>query len=110
MAKASDSTLPKISIIVPVYKVEQYLRRCLDSIVSQTLTDWECILIDDGSPDKSGAICDEYAARDSRFHVIHQKNKGVSAARNTGLQSVQGTYFITAVQEKQRVFKVCNLW
>ena len=65
MAKASDSTLLKISIILPVYKVEQYLRRCLDSIMAQTFTNWECILIDDGSPDKSGAICDEYAGRDA---------------------------------------------
>ena len=92
MAKANDSTSPKISIIVPVYKVEQYLRRCLDSIASQTFTDWECILIDDGSPDKSGAICDEYALRDSRFRVIHQENKGVSAARNAGLDAARGEW------------------
>ncbi len=92
MAKANDSTSPKISIIVPVYKVEQYLRRCLDSIASQTFTDWECILIDDGSPDKSGAICDEYAEKDSRFRVIHQKNKGVSAARNAGLDAARGEW------------------
>ena len=63
---------PKISIIVPVYKVEKYLRRCLDSIVAQTFTDWECILIDDGSPDNSGKICDEYAEKDNRFRVFHQ--------------------------------------
>ncbi len=67
---------PKISIIVPVYKVEKYLRRCLDSIVSQTFTDWECILVDDGSPDNSGEICDEYAQKDYRFKVIHQENLG----------------------------------
>ena len=87
-----DPASPKISLIVPVYKVEQYLRRCLDSIASQTFTDWECILIDDGSPDKSGAICDEYAGRDSRFRVIHQENKGVSAARNAGLDAAQGEW------------------
>ncbi len=81
----NESFLPKISIIVPVYKVEQYLRCCLDSIVAQTFTDWECILIDDGSPDNSGAICDEYAEKDKRFRVIHQENKGVSTARNNGL-------------------------
>ncbi|MCR5725514.1 MAG: glycosyltransferase [Treponema sp.] len=92
MAKASDSTSPKISIIVPVYKVEHYLRRCLDSIASQTFTDWECILIDDGSPDKSGVICDEYAGRDGRFRVIHQENKGVSAARNAGLDAARGEW------------------
>ena len=76
---------PKISIIVPVYKAEKYLRRCLDSIVAQTFTDWECILIDDGSPDNSGKICDEYAVKDGRFRVFHQENAGVSAARNKGL-------------------------
>lgn len=91
MATAADLT-PKISIIVPVYNVEKYLRRCLDSIVAQTFTDWECILIDDGSPDNSGAICDEYAERDSRFHVIHQENKGVSAARNAGLDVARGEW------------------
>lgn len=85
---------PKISIIVPVYKVEQYLHKCLDSILAQTFTDWECILIDDGSPDNSGAICDEYAQKDSRFRVIHQENKGSAGARNAGLQMAQGIYLI----------------
>lgn len=83
---------PKISIIVPVYKVEKYLHRCLDSIVNQTFTDWECILIDDGSPDNSGIICDEYAQMDRRFKVIHQENKGVSAARNAGLDVAKGEW------------------
>ncbi|MBO4654863.1 MAG: glycosyltransferase family 2 protein [Bacteroidales bacterium] len=83
---------PAISIIVPVYKVEQYLRRCLDSIQNQTFTDWECILIDDGSPDNSGSICDEYAQKDKRFRVIHQENKGVSAARNAGLNVARGEW------------------
>lgn len=83
---------PKISIIVPVYKVEKYLRRCLDSIVAQTFTDWECILIDDGSPDNSGKICDEYTEKDVRFRVIHQENKGVSAARNAGLDVANGEW------------------
>ena len=77
--------MPIISVIVPVYKVEPYLRRCIDSILSQTFADFELILIDDGSPDSCGAICDEYASRDSRVHVIHQKNSGVSAARNAGI-------------------------
>ena len=90
--EAARLTSPRISIIVPVYKVEQYLRRCLDSIAAQTFTDWECILIDDGSPDSSGAICDEYAARDSRFRVIHQENRGVSAARNEGLDAARGEW------------------
>ena len=85
---------PKISIIVPVYKVEKYLRRCLDSIVNQTFTDWECILVDDGSPDDSGKICDEYAEKDRRFKIIHQENQGVSAARQKGLDNCIGEYVI----------------
>ncbi len=78
---------PKISIIVPVYNIDKYLREALDSIRSQTFTDWECLLIDDGSTDTSGAICDEYAGVDPRFRVIHQPNGGLSAARNTGLRA-----------------------
>ena len=77
-----------ISVIVPVYKVEPYLRICIDSILAQTLTDFELILVDDGSPDNCGAICDEYAAVDDRVVVIHQKNQGVSAARNAGIDWV----------------------
>lgn len=83
---------PVISVIVPVYKTEKYLRQCLDSILAQTFTDWECILVDDGSPDSSGAICDEYAAKDSRIHVIHKENRGVSSARNLGLKKTQGKW------------------
>lgn len=74
-----------ISVITPVYKVEPYLRRCVDSILSQTFEDFELILVDDGSPDNCPAICDEYAAQDSRVHVIHQENQGLSAARNAAL-------------------------
>ena len=77
--------MPQISVIVPVYKVEPYLRRCVDSILAQTFTDFELILVDDGSPDRCGEICDEYAARDRRVHVIHQQNGGLSAARNAGI-------------------------
>ena len=77
--------MAKISVIVPVYKVEQYLRRCVDSILSQTFSDFELILIDDGSPDRCGEICDEYKQRDGRVVVIHQSNGGLSAARNTGI-------------------------
>lgn len=83
---------PKISVIVPVYKVEPYLRKCLDSIVGQTYRNLEIILVDDGSPDNCGAICDEYAARDERIKVIHQPNGGLSAARNTGLDIATGEY------------------
>lgn len=84
--------MPELSIIVPVYKVEPYLRRCIDSILNQTFRDFELILIDDGSPDNCGAICDEYAEKDGRITVIHQKNQGVSAARNAGLDIARGTY------------------
>ena len=77
--------MPAISVIVPVYKVEPYLCRCVDSILAQTFTDFELILVDDGSPDNCGAICDEYAQKDSRVHVIHQENGGLSAARNAGI-------------------------
>lgn len=77
--------MEKISVIVPVYKVEPYLRRCVDSILGQTYPHFELILVDDGSPDACGAICDVYAGKDSRIHVIHQENGGLSAARNAGL-------------------------
>ena len=77
--------MPAISVIVPVYKVEKYIHRCVDSILGQTFTDFELILVDDGSPDSCGAICDEYAVKDDRVIVIHQKNGGLSAARNAGI-------------------------
>lgn len=80
--------MPTISVIVPVYNTEKYLPRCIDSILAQTFTDFELILVDDGSTDNSGAICDEYAAKDSRIYVIHQENQGVSAARNAGIDWV----------------------
>lgn len=83
---------PKISIIVPVYKVEPYLRKCLDSIVNQTYQNLEIILVDDGSPDNCGAICDEYAAKDERIQVIHKENGGVSSARNAGLEAASGDW------------------
>lgn len=83
---------PKISVIVPVYKAEKYLHRCVDSILAQTFTDFELILVNDGSPDNSGAICDEYAQKDSRVCVFHKENGGVSSARNLGLDNAQGEY------------------
>ena len=83
---------PFFSIIIPVYNVAPYLRECLDSVLAQTLTDWEAICVDDGSTDGSGAILDEYAAKDKRFRVIHQKNAGVSAARNKALDEALGDW------------------
>ena len=84
--------MPELSIIVPVYKVEKYLPRCIDSILAQTFGDFELVLIDDGSPDGCGRICDEYAQKDKRIVAIHQKNMGVSAARNAGLDIARGRY------------------
>ena len=81
-----------ISVIVPVYNVERYLRRCVDSILHQTYRNLEVLLVDDGSTDASGAICDEYAAQEERVTAVHQKNGGLSAARNAGLERAQGTY------------------
>lgn len=83
---------PKISIIIPMYNVEKYLRRCLDSVKNQTFQDWQAVLVDDGSPDKSGDIAEEYAACDKRFVVIHKKNGGLSDARNFGMQKATGKY------------------
>lgn len=79
-----------ISIIIPVYNVEKYLRRCLDSVIAQTYTNWECLLIDDGSTDSSGAVCDEYAAKDSRFVVVHKQNEGVAKARLDAFEQSSG--------------------
>lgn len=87
-----DTNHPKISVIVPVYKVEKYLPKCIDSILQQIFTDFELLLIDDGSPDNSGKICDEYAIKDSRIRVFHKKNGGVSSARNLGLDNAKGEW------------------
>lgn len=84
--------MPEISVIVPVYNVEKYLRVCIESILKQSFGDFELILIDDGSTDKCGAICDEYEQMDKRIHVIHQKNGGLSAARNAGIDLMSGEY------------------
>ncbi len=84
----------KFSVIIPIYKVEQYLRQCVDNVLGQTYTDLEIILVNDGSPDSSPAICDEYAQKDSRIKVIHKPNGGLSDARNAGLDVAQGEYFM----------------
>lgn len=90
----TDNQRPLISIIVPVYKAEKYLNRCLDSILAQTMPDFELLLIDDGSPDRSGEICDEYAAKDSRVRVFHKENGGVASARQMGTEMASGLYSI----------------
>ncbi len=82
----------KISIIIPVYNSEKYLRECLDSVLAQTYTDFEVLLIDDGSTDTSGAICEEYVAKDARFKVFHKENGGVSSARNLGIEKAKGEW------------------
>ncbi|MCL2719253.1 MAG: glycosyltransferase [Lachnospiraceae bacterium] len=84
--------MDKISIIIPAYNVSGYLRKCLDSVLNQTYNNLEIILVNDGSTDNSGEICDEYAQKDSRFHVIHQANRGLSAALNVGLNFFTGDY------------------
>ena len=84
--------MPLISVIVPVYKVEPYLSRCIDSILSQTFTDFELILVDDGSPDNCGKICDEYAKNNKRIRVIHKENGGLSSARNAGIAIARGEW------------------
>lgn len=98
--------MPKISIIIPCYKVEKYLRRCLDSVLAQTFKNWEAICVNDGSPDECGNILDEYAKCDYRIKVIHQENQGVSAARNNGLQHANGDFisFIDSDDEISPVF------
>ena len=79
-----------VSIIVPIYKVEDYIRECIDSILAQTYPDFELILVDDGSPDSCGRICDDYAKRDNRIKVVHKVNGGISSARNAGLEVAKG--------------------
>lgn len=117
--------MPEVSVIVPVFNVKKKLRRCLDSLEEQKFTDFECILVDDGSTDESGLICDEYARKDERFRVIHQKNSGVSTARNNGIASAKGIYIsfvdsddyvkndfleklYTCIKEKRADIAVCN--
>ena len=99
---------PLISAIMPIYKTpEPFLRSSIESVLGQTLKDFELILVEDGSPDNCGEICDEYRLRDERVKVIHQKNSGVSAARNTGLAQVQGKY-LTFIDSDDRL--VSNAW
>lgn len=92
MSEKINGHSPEISIIVPVYKVEKYLNECIDSILAQTFTDFEVILVDDGSPDNCPALCDAAAEKDSRIRVIHQQNKGLSGARNAGIDIARGSW------------------
>ena len=92
MSERAKIGRPEISIIVPVYQVEKYLNECIDSILAQTFTDFELILVDDGSPDNCPALCDAAAKRNSRVRVIHKQNGGVSTARNAGLDAAQGNW------------------
>lgn len=84
--------IPKITIIMPVYRVEKFVGKAIESILAQTLSDFEFIIVDDGSPDKSGEICDDYAKKDDRIHVIHKENNGASSARNIAMRIARGKY------------------
>lgn len=101
--------MSRISIIVPCYNVAKYLYKCLDSLVHQTYHGIEIILVDDGSPDNSGAICDDYAAKDDRVRVIHKKNGGVSAARNDGLEAATGDYVLFCDGDDWMPLDACEL-
>lgn len=94
--------MPKISVIIPVYGVEKYVGRCIESVLAQTYTDFELILVDDGSPDGSGKICDEFSQKDKRIQVYHKKNEGVSRARNFGLEKSCGEW-ITFIDADDRI-------
>lgn len=98
-----------ISIIVPVYNTEKYLDRCIQSILSQTYTDFELLLVDDGSTDSSGAICDKYAEQDSRLRVFHKENGGVSSARNVGLNNAAGEYIIFVDSDDYMKPQMCEI-
>lgn len=92
--KMEKNNYVKVSVIIPVYNVEKYLRKCIDSVLAQDYSDYEILLIDDGSTDKSGGICDEYANKYSKVKVFHQENKGLGGARNTGIDNATGEYII----------------
>lgn len=101
--------MPEISVIVPVYKVEKFIYRCVDSILNQTFSDFELILVDDGSPDSCPQICDEYAKKDSRIVVIHKENGGLSSARNAGLDKAVGEW-ISFIDSDDWIHKDCLLY
>lgn len=92
--KTDDMIFPKVSILVPVYNVEKYLQRCVDSVLAQDFTDWEMILVDDGSPDRCPQMCDEYAQKDERIRVVHKENGGLVSARKAGFEHAKGEYLV----------------
>ncbi|WP_404987671.1 glycosyltransferase family 2 protein [Clostridium culturomicium] len=100
---------PKVSIIVPIYNVEQYIYRCLDTLTSQTLKDIEIILIDDGSPDNCPKICDEYAVKDERIKVVHKNNEGLGLARNSGIEIASGEYIAFVDSDDYVTLDMCEL-
>ena len=100
---------PLISIIVPVYNAEDYLRYCIDSILQQSYTNLEVILVDDGANDSSPAICDEYAAQDSRITVIHQENGGIAKAQNAGLDAARGEYIALPTMTTSSTAAILNI-
>lgn len=123
----NSSINPEISIVVPVYKVERYLPKCIESLLAQTLANIEIILVDDGSPDRCGEICDAYAATDARIRVIHKTNEGVSAARNDGIAVAKAPVIgfvdsddwiepdmyevlLKALKDSDADMAVCNVW
>lgn len=93
LISSSEVKMKTISVVIPVYNVEKYLSECLDSVINQTYKNLQIILVDDGSTDSSGKICDEYAEKDDRITVVHQSNAGAGAAKNTGLELIDGDYF-----------------
>ena len=86
--------VPSVSVIIPVYNVEAYVERCIESVAAQTCADFEALLVDDGSPDGSGAILERWARRDPRFRVLHKENGGLSSARNAGMDAARGDYLL----------------
>ena len=101
-----NTVQPLLAVIVPVYKVEDYLRPCVDSILSQSYTSLRVILVDDGSPDRCGEICDEYAKQDPRVQVVHKANGGQSSARNVGLGMLEGCSYVTFVDSDDSMSQV----
>lgn len=104
--EVGNMSAPLVSVIVPAYNSEEYINECIQSVVNQTFTDWELIVVNDGSKDKTGEFAEQWKVRDSRIHVIHQKNGGVSKARNAGIDTARGTY-ITFLDSDDLMAPIC---